>query len=292
MRASVQPSTASPRKDAQFLLTFPNSGAFVARSEREVTGQTSLVLGAGALSLFGTLAPHGAAETELDAAAYAGHSSGSWTCGPRGQARYAGIGGQVRYSEQPATARSGRGGTVVVGATVEDERVHVWTDSRSSAQFEPHRHPPTSVHGGLGFRAGNDWRYFGFQLGALGYSAWRGSEASRPTGYVFPRLELRAGTQQSLWATVGVGSPHATTYRRPGAYLSFGLKREVHEVDVTLGVFRAEPSSLEDTNARFDLVWKGMFWSGWGPRVGVSLSQTSGATPVDWQGSLGVAASL
>ena len=58
-------------------------------------GKRRWLFGAGALSLLATLAPRGSAETEVEAAATAGQSTGGWTCGPRGQARYGGVAGQV-----------------------------------------------------------------------------------------------------------------------------------------------------------------------------------------------------
>ncbi len=254
-------------------------------------GTRRWLLGAGALGLFATLAPRGSAETELEAAATAGQSTGGWTCGPRGQARYGGVAGQVRMSERAATPRRGRGGTVVLGAAVAYERVRLVPggDSPASSQAQ---HPPDSIQGGFGVRGGNDWQYFGFQLGLQAWSGWDSAESRKPTPYVLPQLELRAGPEDSRWFVAGFGSPLATTYRHPGAYVGAGVKQGVHEFDATLGLFRAGPSGFDDNNGRFDVVWKGLLFQHWGPRLGASLSRISSSAPLDWEASLGVAAAL
>ena len=150
-----------------------------------------------------------------------------------------------------------------MGAAVayERERVVPGGDSYSGS---PSQHPPDSLQGGIGVRGGNDWRYFGFQLGLQAWSGWDHAESRKPSGLVLPQLELRAGPEDSYWVTAGFGSPLATTYRHPGAYLGAGLKLDVHELDAVVGWFRAGPSLFDATNVRFDLVWKGLLFQHWG----------------------------
>ena len=242
-------------------------------------------------ALLATLAPvraRGATETELEGAAYAGQTTGRWTCGPPGEAHYAGIGGQMRISERTASATRGRGGTLVVGATVERERVTVAPEGDSSG----HSGPLNAVQVGAGARVGNDWRLFGFQLGLQTWSAWGHYDDHQLTPYVLPQLELRAGPQDVMWLTAGFGSPVATTYRRPGAYIGAGMKAQQHEFNASLGSFRSGAGPFDDNATRFDLVWKFPAWHGWGPRIGGSLSAPQNSSNVDWEASLGFAAHL
>jgi hypothetical protein len=178
-----------------------------------------------------------------------------------------------------------------MGAALAYERERL-VSGGASASSSTSEHPPDAIHAGVGVRAGNDWRYFGFQLGVQVWSGWDSPVSPKPSGFVLPQLELRAGPEDSCWFMAGVGSPLATTYRHPGAYLGAGLKRDVHEFGIMVGTLRAGPSGFEDNNVRFDLVWKGLIFERWGPRLGASVSENNGSGPVDWEASLGFAASL
>jgi hypothetical protein len=175
---------------------------------------------------------------------------------------------------------------MIVGGSLEYEHVRV------DPSVEPQHAPLRSIQGGLGLRGGYDFRYFGAQLGLLTWSAWGSYGDRKPTGYVVPQLEFRGGPQDLFWFSAGFGSPLATTYRRPGAYLGANLKLEQHELNACLGRFRAGPAGFDDLNTRFDLVWKFPVWGGWGPRVGGSLSEPASAGGPDWEASLGVVGAL
>src|SRR3954451_22935937 len=60
-------------------------------------------------------------KVDLDSAAYGGSTTGGWTCGPTGTARYAGVGLNATLSEHGRMDPDGPGFLATAGAAVERE---------------------------------------------------------------------------------------------------------------------------------------------------------------------------
>jgi hypothetical protein len=138
---------------------------------------------------------------------------------------------------------------------------------------------------------GYGWRYVGFQIGAQVWSAWASEDEHHASIYALPQLELRGGPEHLAWAVVGFGSPLVTTYRRWGAYAGVGGKLGESTLLGTFGSFRSGPAGFDTSVGRFDLAWWWPLWSGYGPRLGASISNL-GASEIDWEASLGMVGSL
>ena len=155
---------------------------------------------------------------DVDATVFGGSDSASYgSCnGHAGMsAKYAGLGAEVRANPfAPAEERDGF--SVTAGAAAATGRFLLLECSGDCVGFDPTRFPRQHWLGGGYARMGNDWRYFGFQVGGIlmaehlhppGDFSWRAP---------IPDLYLRIGRLDSFHVDIGHYNP--TTVFRPGLH--------------------------------------------------------------------------
>jgi hypothetical protein len=216
------------------------------------------LLGCGWFCLVVSAARGGAAYTEVESSAYAGTSTGGWTCGPVSQARYGGVGARVIVAEREATPEHGEGFNARVNAageyehdTLKDARCDNDCSSTSSTM------PPARFMAGGAVRGGYRWQYFGAEAGVQAFQGWEHNTSRSPSWHAFPDIVFRAGPKQLFEIETGVGSLGVTTARRPSGWL--GVNVAVgggHRLTASAALARQGPSLLDDMGPRFDLGWR------------------------------------
>jgi hypothetical protein len=259
-------------------------------------GRRRVVLLGGLALLVATAVRPVYGDTELEATEYAGSTTGGWTCGPVGRAKYAGVGAELKTSVRPRSHENGRGWSGTIGAGVEYERVTVTKcDPPCSVCRCQEGSPPNRVMAGLGLRGGYHMRWFGLELGMLLYEGWREPDDTQPAIAAFPQLELSVGPQDVLCGVVGIGSPLATTYRRPGLlYGGFDVTMyQPHTLQLRAGLHRTGPSVFDSNGFRLDGAWRFAVTESLRLRVGGSLG-TGGkrSNDTDYEGSFGLVTNL
>ncbi len=227
---------------------------------------------------------------EAEGAAYGGRTSGGWICGPMGTAHYGGVGTQVTVSQHERSEDQGRG--FMGDAAVAGEATSVTITSCDSSTCAPAGATPDRLMLGGRLRTGWEGRYFGFELGGGVYQGWGAATDTRPALSVYPDLALSFGWLHHVYGLLGVGTPLVTELLHPGAYAGIGAAtKENLGVELYGGVFRQGPASFDSVGPRFDLVGRAPipFTQNLYLRLGGSVGLPSNA-PLDWEGSLGLAA--
>ncbi len=210
---------------------------------------------------------------EVESEVYAGQSHGEWTCGPKGVARYGGVGARARYSERPPAAEDGAGFHASLGASGEYEVVSGG--------------PPDNFMVGIGSVLGYRERYAGFSAGFLAYQGYDNATRRTPDWSTFPILELDFGAEEAgLTWPIGFGPPLVSTYRRPAVIYTgprFTWKRS--RLEVLAGFYRSGPASLATAQLRVDeslqFRLSKRFWLG--PHAAIAVGE-----PIDGEVGLGV----
>lgn len=232
------------------------------------------------------------AETELEAAEYVGSTTGAWTCGPTGRARYGGVGAQLDLSERAPTPWEGSGWVGQLGAAAEVERVRLIQNDGSGPDHDG-APPPDALQMGGATRVGYRWHWFGLQLGAMAFSGWRRPSDAQPSPSAFPQLELAFGHELTQSLFLGVGGASTTTMRRP-AFAYIGLHKrfaEIHQLVFSGGLYRLGPSLLDTFGPRGDVVWRARVAPSLDLRFGCSINRGSDAG-FNGEGSFGLALQL
>ncbi len=195
---------------------------------------------------------------EVDGEAYAGQSSGSWTCGPRGVARYGGLGARARISERPGIAEKGAGYFGTLGGVAEYERVTVLGCSGNEyptlEEIKLCRVPKQHVMFGTGVITGYRSQYIGVSLGLLAYQGYDEISSKTPDWSSFPHFELDFGEEErGLSWPIGFGSPLVSTYRRPAIlYSGPRINAKTFRVEALFGIYRSGPASTATYALRTD----------------------------------------
>jgi hypothetical protein len=218
-----------------------------------------IVLTIGWLTLVVTAAqPVLAVNTELEANAYDGVTTGGWTCGPLARARYGGLGATVRVAQRTASDSHGEGWNARATAAGEYETSRV-VDPRCENDCEASDWvtPPSRLLVGLAARGGYRWKWFGLEAGPQAYQGWHKNTDSTPEIKLVPDFAFRFGPQHRIEILAGYGSPGVTTARRPSGYLGAEIAvGQGHRVGAWGGVSRRGPSTLDDLGSRFDASWR------------------------------------
>jgi hypothetical protein len=257
------------------------------------TRRIVLATGLGLFMLSGATRVRAAPSGEVESTAYGGESTGGWICGPAGTVKYGGAAANVRVAQREATAPPGRGFSALVGGAAEAQALTV--ASCSSAECERRPTAPDRLMLGTHGRVGWDNRYFGLDLGAGLYQAYRDESSHSPTIAAYPELELRGGRggDFAVWGVAGVGSPLVTTIERPGVYSGVSLTLpSALGVDFRAGVYRRGPAILDSVGLRGDLVGRIPLTERIQLRLGAALAEPSVTDRIDGEGSIGLAAQL
>jgi hypothetical protein len=215
---------------------------------------------------------------DLEAAGYGGASTGGWTCGPTGTARYAGVGINATLSERGRLHADGPGLEAIVGAALERETVEFeacCTLGRTIAM--------AGTHARLGY--GDRW--FGIEAGVLGFQGWRSSSLDAPGWAVWPELKVRIGPPAIIYGVLGFGSDLPTTMRRPAfLYTGVGGAYEWGGFDVRTGFNRAGPALMDDFSLRFDGVARLRVVPGFLLAPGLAVQIPDKGSRPGWESSL------
>lgn len=257
------------------------------------TRRIVLATGLGLFLVSGASRVRAAPSGEVESTAYGGESTGGWICGPAGTVKYGGAAANVRIAEREAKAPEGRGFSAAVGGAAEAQSVAL--EPCSAAECAERRATPPRMMLGTRGRVGWDGRYFGLDLGAGLYQAYRDETSRSPTIAAYPELELRGGRggDFAVWGVAGVGSPLVTTIERPGVYSGVSLTLpSALGLDLRAGVYRRGPAILDSVGLRGDLVGRVPLTERIQLRLGAALAEPSVADRVDGEGSIGLAAQL
>jgi hypothetical protein len=215
-------------------------------------------------------------KVDLETAAYDGSTTGGWTCGPTGTARYAGIGLNATLSEHGRLDPDGPGFLAIAGAAVEREVVDI----------DPCCTSRPAAMSGFHARIGGGGHSFGLEAGVLAFQGWPSSDLGAPSWSVWPELKIIGGPP-AMHGVLGFGSDLPTTMRRPSIlYGGMGGSYEWGGFDVRLGIARAGPALVDDFGTRLDGVAR--------LRIAESISVAPGAavqfpdmgSKRGWEGSL------
>lgn len=246
------------------------SGAVNAAALRVV-----LVLGVG--GLFSSLPARAAArgpEYGLESEVYGGQSHGEWACGPRGVARYGGVGSRVRISERATGSEQGAGFLATIGASAEYEVVE-----KCCSRLDDR--PMLGLGGTLGYRD----ELAGVSLGLLAYQGYDTSTSNTPDWSSFPAFEIVVGRERGFHWSLGFGAPLVSTYRRPAlVYTGPAFAWRNLRLDLLAGFYRAGPASLTTAQFRGDATLRFRLVEGiW---LGPHVSLAAGGDPVDGEAGL------
>lgn len=203
---------------------------------------------------------------ELDGTAFGGTESSRFSScnGYAGVgARYAGMGAEVRAhpmaAEPPATGPApdpitaeGLSATATVAGDVRSYELIECTgdcDGLNSGSL-----PKSQGRVGARVRLGYDWRWLGFQAGAIG---WEGlGSGSNPASHlgILPDVCLRIGPRDVLRGEIGLGAYNAPTVLRPGLYLGVGVNAgQGWDLMGHFGIHAPMGSEQADSQARADM---------------------------------------
>lgn len=219
-------------------------------------------LALGSAGLFASLPARAFADDpslEIDGEAYAGQTSGAWTCGPRGVARYGGLGARVRIAERPGIAEKGAGYYGTLGGVAEYEQVRVigCSEGAYASEFEDTqlcRVPRRHMMFGVGMAAGYRNQYVGVLLGLNVYQGYDTVSSSKPDWSSWPSFELDFGEEErGLSWPIGFGAPLVSTYRRPGVYTGPRYATQKVRLEWLVGIYRSGPASTDTSTLRSDL---------------------------------------
>jgi hypothetical protein len=214
---------------------------------------------------------------ELDSEVYSGQSHGEWSCGPRGVARYGGVGVRAKISERPSDAEKGAGFRATVGASAEYEVV----DECCSRLDD---RPMVGLGGTVGYREAVG----GISLGLLGYQGYDSWTSNGPDWSSFPAFEIVVGRERGFHWPLGFGAPLVSTYRRPAlAYTGPSFTTRTLRLDALAGFYRSGPASLATIQFRGDMTLG--FRLSEGLWVGPHVSLAAEGEPVDGEAGLNVA---
>jgi hypothetical protein len=234
-----------------------------------------------------------APNTDIEATGYGGANSGGWTCGPTARAKYVGAAVNVTISEHGRYHEEGPGLLAVAGAAIERETV----EGDGPLQFDncPARDtncsalPPPSLLGAVHGRIGGGWRWFGIELGALGYQGWSSNTSQTPKWTAFPELEVRVGPPAVFYGVLGFGSDLPTTTRRPAIlYTGIGGTYESVAMDLRIGFNRAGPAIGDDYALRTDVLAKIEIVPDIFIAPALAAQFPDRGSTLGWEGSLGV----
>jgi len=236
------------------------------------------VLGVG--GVFSSLPTRAAARdpsVELESEVYAGQSHGQWSCGPRGVARYGGVGARARISEHAVDAETGAGFSATLGASAEYEVV----DECCSRLDD---RPMLGLGGTLGYRD----EFAGVSLGLLAFQGYDTSTSSTPDWSSFPAFEIVVGRERGFHWSLGFGAPFVTRYRRPAlVYTGPAFAGRTYRLDLLAGFYRSGPSSLDSVQFRGDMLLG--FRLGDHLWFGPHVSLAAEGDPIDAEAGLNVA---
>jgi hypothetical protein len=217
-------------------------------------------------------------KVDLETAAYGGSTTGGWTCGPTGTARYAGVGLNATFSEHGRLDPDGAGFLATVGAGVEREVVEI----------EPCCTGQPAALSGMHARLGGGGRSFGLEAGVLAYQGWSSPSLTAPGWSVWPELKIIAGPP-AVHGVVGFGSDLPTSLRRPAVlYGGVGGTYEWGGFDVRAGLSRAGPSLVDDFAGRLDAVTRLRIAEDVLLAPGVAVQVPDKGSTLGWEGSLAV----
>jgi hypothetical protein len=191
---------------------------------------------------------------EIDGEAYAGQSHGAWTCGPRGVARYGGLGARVRMSERPGIAEEGAGYFGTLGGVAEYERVNIIECTGGGFDTDLCQVRRQRMMFGTGVITGYRSQYIGVSLGLLVYQGYDTISSKTPDWSSWPHFELDFGEEdRGLSWPIGFGAPIVSSYRRPAAfYTGPRITQRDFRVEALFGFYRSGPSSTATIQLRTD----------------------------------------
>jgi hypothetical protein len=261
------------------------------------TGLVLLVLSAGHRAGAGVTG-----EVEVDG--YGGRTSGGWTCGPAGTAKYGGLAMKASIAQRGVDTPTGQGeGQGTVGSLTSAFEVESISIADSPGYSVKPPGPWTTIVGGAQVNAGYRWPWFGLE-GGLGFFLYPmsprepHSEASTSSEWTvsrdhdvlpFPNLELSFGPRSKAYGVIGVGSPLATSVVRPGlayAGVSCVLDNKM-AFDIRGGIYFRGPGAGEG-GPRFDLAGRGPITDTISLRLGANVGMPDEWTPLDFEGSMGL----
>lgn len=223
-----------------------------------------------------------AATGEAEAAVYGGETAGQWTCGPRANVLYGGVGAHVRVAERDPAGLEGSGFHGAVGGAAEDQTVSITEVHCATQPCKPSDSvaPPESILLGGNARGGWEGRYFAITAGAGMYQAFAANTSRSPSLAGYPQLELRGGApvrDVAVHAVTGIGSPLVTTIQRPGLYGGIEVRTATgYRFDVLGGLYRSGPAPLDAVAPRADVAARFPILRHLSLRAGGSIGGESG----------------
>ena len=242
------------------MLAFLGRFRACAKRTRGARARRRWLFSLGGAGLFATLPGYASAgdpSFEIDGEAYAGQTTGAWTCGPKGVARYGGLGARARISERPGIAERGAGYYGTLGGVAEYERVSVaGCSNEANARGDTWRCqlPRQHLMVGVGALTGYRSQYLGFSLGLLAYQGYDTISSKTPDWSSWPHIELDLGEEdRGLSWPLGIGSPLVSTYRRPALiYSGPRITHRLFRVEALFGLYRSGPASNATLALRTD----------------------------------------
>ena len=214
----------------------------------------------GCAGLFATLPARAFADAEpsleIDGEAYAGQTHGQWACGPKGVARYGGLGARARIAERPGIAEKGAGYYGTLGGVAEYEQVRVIGCSNGEfGDGQLCRVPRNHVMFGVGMAAGYRSQWVGVLLGINAFQGYDTVSSNKPDWSSWPSFELDFGEEErGLSWPIGFGTPLVSTYRRPAlVYTGPRYATQKVRLEWLVGVYRSGPASSATSAYRSDL---------------------------------------
>jgi hypothetical protein len=248
----------------------------------------TLTIGAALLLASAVRTSAGDPQFDIEGTGYAGTSTGGWTCGPTASARYAGGAAHVMISQRPRHDPDGAGLMAVAGGSLEGESVRLESGATEGGTFEPDGTPARAM-GALHARLGDEDRWFGFQLGAIGFQGWSSPDIRTRKWAVWPELRFRVGPPAIMYGVLGFGSDTPSTVRRPATiYTGVGGAYDWGGFDARIGLNRAGPSLGDDFSLRTEGVVRVRVLDGFfvSPGLAVQFPNQNEGSP-GWEGSVG-----
>lgn len=215
--------------------------------KRFFLGCCGLLMVASGATLPRQVCAGGPADVEITG--YGGTASGGWACGPRGHARYGGVGGEVRLTPSRGPDNPDGRGLQVTLAGAAERRSYRLTECGDPANCDAFKDvvpSPSNMVGGR-FTVGYEGDSLGIRVGPQVFTRFDEASDGRPTMRILPDVQARFGRPGRLRLEAGLGSYSAPTLLRPGGYggltvvpvegLEVTGRGGIHETfDTTLGI--------------------------------------------------------
>jgi hypothetical protein len=158
------------------------------------------------------------APADLEATGYGGSASGGWACGPNTQAKYGGVGGEIRVRPGATKPDDPEGASVSLGVAGEHVAFTLLDCGGGPCNSTNNSVPPAGTALGASAKGGYDWKWVGFRVGVLPWQSWFNNTDTAAKWNVWPEASLRVGPVTSLRGEIGVGEYGVQTILRPGAW--------------------------------------------------------------------------